>query len=55
MILKKMIPKNKFFDLTDLLHLLIKKKFKIGVYPVNDTQWIDIGQWGEFKKALENL
>ena len=53
--IKKMIPKNKFFDLTDLLHLLIKKKFKIGVYPVNDTQWIDIGQWGEFKKALENL
>ncbi|MAK12087.1 MAG: nucleotidyltransferase [Candidatus Pelagibacter sp.] len=53
--IKKMIPKNKFFDLTDLLNILIKKKYKIGVYPVNDTQWIDIGQWSEFKKALENL
>ena len=53
--IKKLIPKNKLFDLNDLLSLVLKKGYKVGVYPVNESKWIDIGQWSEFKKALENL
>ena len=30
------------------------KNSKVGVYPVNDNAWIDVGQWNEYKKAREN-
>lgn len=39
----KLIPKNKYFDFTDLISLAIKKKYKVGVYPINNNEWIDAG------------
>jgi hypothetical protein len=30
-------------------------KKKIGIYPISEDQWIDMGQWNEYQKALENL
>ena len=53
--IRKLIPKNKFFDLTDLLKNLIENSFRVGVYPINEDQWTDVGQWDEFKKALKNI
>jgi dTDP-glucose pyrophosphorylase/predicted transcriptional regulator len=47
------IPKNKFFDMTDLIQILLDKKIKIGVFPVNENAWIDIGHWSEYKKSLQ--
>jgi len=38
----------------DLLVLAKKKGFKIQVYPVN-CSWFDIGEWGEYKKAIEYM
>ena len=26
------------------------KNYKVGVFPVKDNEWFDIGQWSEFKK-----
>ena len=43
---------NEFFHITNLIDVAIKKGKKIGVYPVDDDAWIDIGQWAEYKKAL---
>ena len=51
----KLIPKNKYFDMTDLINRAIKENFKVGVYPVSDRSWLDIGQWEEYKKALNAL
>ena len=35
---------------------LAKKNGKsIGVFPVNDDAWIDIGEWAEYKKAIDLL
>ena len=31
------------------------KKIKIGVYPIEDSLWNDVGEWSEYKKSLENL
>ena len=28
---------------------------KVGVYPIDDDYWIDVGQWAEYKKALDKL
>ena len=50
-----LIPSNKKFDFTDLIDICIKNKKKIGIYPISEDQWIDMGQWNEYQKALENL
>ena len=51
----KYIPKNKFFHMTDLIKVLIKKKLSVGAYPIQDTEWVDVGQWSEYKKTLETI
>ena len=30
-----------------------KKKMKVGVYPIEDSKWLDIGQWSEYRKSLK--
>lgn len=50
-----LIPSNSKFDFTDLVNICIKNKKTIGVYPVSENQWIDIGQWEEYRKALDSL
>ena len=47
----EMIPSNKFFNMTDLIEICLKKKIKIGVYPISENKWIDIGQWDEYNNA----
>ncbi len=51
----KSIPKNKKFDMTDLIKKVKLSKKKIGVYPVDEDSWIDIGQWNEYKLAVNKL
>lgn len=46
------IPNDKSFDFTDLIQELIDRNLKIGVYPVVGDSYIDIGQWAEYKKAV---
>lgn len=49
------LPRHTFFDMTDLLKCLIKNHKKVFTYPVNENDYIDIGQWEEYKKALSRL
>lgn len=49
------IPKDTHFDMTDLIKTLIKEGKKVVTYPVNENDYIDIGQWEEYKKAIEKL
>ena len=51
----KLIPKNKAYDMPDLIKLAKRKKKQIGVYPIDDESWIDVGQWSEYHKAIEKL
>ena len=50
-----LIPNNKFYHITDLIDDLIKNNYKVGVFPIDDEVWIDIGEWSEYKKAIEEL
>ena len=48
------IPSGKF----DMNNLLLKLKLaskKIGVYPVSDEAWIDVGNWKEYHKAINSF
>lgn len=49
----KLIPKNKYFNMTDLLKLVNKKKLDNSVYPILEN-WIDIGSIKDLKKCREN-
>ena len=51
----KLVPKDKYFDVPDLIKKAKQKKLKIGVYPIDEKSWIDIGQWEEYHKAIKNL
>ena len=51
----KLIPKNKAYDMPDLIKLLKTKKKQVGVYPIDDESWIDVGQWSEYRKAVDRL
>lgn len=48
-----LIPKNYKFDFVDLIKKAKLKKKKIGIYPVAEDQWIDVGQWNEYQKAID--
>lgn len=49
------IPQGKHFDMTELIQGLQDEGKRIGVYPVSGESWIDVGQWEEYKKAIEKL
>ena len=51
----KLIPKNKAYDMPELIQLAKRRKKQIGVYPIDDESWIDVGQWSEYHKAIEKL
>ena len=50
-----LIPKDKFFDFTDLVEKVKDEGKKIGVYPVDDELFTDIGQWVEYQDATRKL
>lgn len=49
------IPGNTFFHITDLIEKIRKNGQKIGVFPVSEKSWVDVGQWNEYKKSLDDL
>jgi len=50
-----LIPDNTYFDMTDLINSVQKKSLKVGVFPISEKSWVDIGQWGEYQKAVKDL
>jgi len=49
------IPENSFYHITQLIDDLKKSNRRVGVYPVYEKSWIDIGQWEEYKNAIKYL
>lgn len=51
----KLIPENTFYNITDLINAIKDNGGKVGVFPVSEKSYIDVGQWPEFRKALSIL
>jgi len=51
----RFIPNNKFYNITDLISVLKKNNYEVGVYPVSEKSWIDIGHWEKYKSNLNKL
>ena len=49
------IPEDKYFDMTDLIACVQESGYKVGVYPVSEKSWIDIGQLAEYKTMIKEL
>ncbi len=46
------IPENQFFHITNLIDQIRLKKRKVGLFPVSDYSWKDIGDWNEYLKNI---
>ncbi len=49
------IPNDTFYNITDLVDTLRKSGEKIGVYPVSEESYLDIGQWEYFKSTVDRI
>lgn len=49
------IPERSHFDMTDLISCLLKNNRKVITYPVNENEYVDIGQWEEYRRAVDKL
>lgn len=50
----KNIPKDKFFNSTDLMELLLQKKLNLISYPMRNY-WLDIGKPNDYMKAQNDI
>ena len=51
----KLIPKNKFFNFNDFVEEMKKQRLRIGVFPISEQAWTDVGQCVEYYKTLSNF
>ena len=53
--LLKLITENKFYHITQLIKDAKDQGKKVGVFPIDDDLWIDVGQWTEYQNAVKRL
>lgn len=46
------IPQDEFYHITFLIEKLMKEGRRVGVYPINEGSWIDVGNWDEYLKFI---
>lgn len=49
----KDIPTNVFYHITFLIEKLMNEGRRVGVYPINEGSWIDVGNWNEYLKYVK--
>jgi len=49
------IPDSGIFHMTHLMEKVKKSNGTVGVYPISEKSWIDVGQWEEYRKALKAM
>lgn len=50
-----LIPHKQKFHITDLVKKARRSGGKVGVFPISESSWIDVGQWEEYKKSIHKL
>lgn len=51
----KDIPENTFFHITELINKYVEENEKVGIYPVSENSWLDMGQFKEMENMIEKL
>ena len=47
------MKEKEYLDITDLLKRLVQEKRKVGVLPVSEGSWTDMGNWHEYLKLVK--
>lgn len=47
------IPRNNVYNITDLINDYLEKSKEIGVYPISEKSWLDVGQLEEYQKSIK--
>lgn len=50
-----LIPANTFIHITDVIQTCIDQGEKVGIYPISENAWMDMGQMEELEKMRERL
>jgi dTDP-glucose pyrophosphorylase len=50
-----LIPRSGIFHTTHLIKAAVDEGHSVGVFPVGEDAWIDVGQWREYQRATERL
>lgn len=49
------IPKGTFFHMTDLANRLMSQEVQVGMYPISENSFLDMGEFEEMKKMEERI
>lgn len=49
------IPENEFFHITDLIKIYISRGERVGIYPISEDSWLDMGQVNEMDNMMKRL
>jgi len=50
-----LIPAGKTMGTDELIEKAKINGLRVGVFPVDEKSWIDIGHWEEYRKATDHL
>lgn len=53
--LKKEIPEDTFFHMTDLADKLLAENRRVGMYPISEDSFLDMGEFEEMHRMEEKL
>ena len=51
----ELIPEDSIFHMTDLIDKAKKLQYRIGIYPVSEDSFLDMGEMEEMKRMEEKL
>lgn len=49
------IPENTFYHITQLIDEIKSEGGRVGVFPISEQSWMDIGEWPEYVKTVKRL
>ncbi len=49
------IPDDTMFHMTNMADMLMKEGYKVGMYPISEDSFLDMGEFGEMKRMEEKL
>ena len=49
------IPQGDRYDITDLINAVRTRGGRVGVFPVSERSWCDIGEWEEYRRTMSRF
>jgi dTDP-glucose pyrophosphorylase len=50
--LLSMVPTGTFYNMTDLINGILGRGGRVGVFPISEGSWTDIGNWSDYEQII---